>query len=70
MVDWHFKFLDKTIHEQVSAFNSVLYNILSNYIPHNYIAMDDRDPPWMTKRIKDKINLKSTFYKSKRFMEL
>ena len=27
-------------------------------------------PPWITKCIKDKINLKSTFYNSKKFMEL
>ena len=70
MVDWHFMFLNKTVHEQVSVFNTVLVNILSNYIPHKYIAIDDRDPTWMTKCIKDKINLKSTLYKSKKFMEL
>ena len=66
MVDWHFMFLNKTVHEQVSVFNNVLFDILFNYIPHKYISIDDRDPPWMTKCIKDKINLKSTLYKSKR----
>ena len=70
MVDCHFMFLNKTVHEQVSIFNNVLFNILSNYIPHKYITIDDRDPPWMTKRIKDKINLESTLCKSKKFIEL
>ena len=65
MVDWHFMFLNKTVHEQVSVFNNLLFDILFNYIPHKYIAIDDRDPPWMTKCIKDKINLKSTLCKSK-----
>ena len=62
-------FLNKTVHEQVSVFNNVLFNILSNYIPHKYITIDDRNPPWMTKCIKDKINLKNTLYESKKFME-
>ena len=44
MVDWHFMFLNKTVHEQVSVFNNVLFNILSNYISHKYITIDDRDP--------------------------
>ena len=66
----HFMFLNKTVHEQVSAFNNVLFNILPNYIPHKCIKIDDRDIPWMTKRIKDKINLKSTLYKSKTFIKL
>ena len=70
MVDYHFMFINKTVHEQVSIFIIVLFNILSNYIPHKYITIDDRDPPWMTKWIKDKNNLKSTLYKSKQFMEL
>ena len=70
MVDWHFIFLNKTAHEQVSVFNNVLFNILSNYISHKYITIDDRDPPWMTNCIKDKINLKSTLYKSIKFMGL
>ena len=53
-----------------SVFNNALFNILSNYISHKYITIDDSDPPWMTKHIKDKINLKSTLYKSKKFMKL
>ena len=66
----HFMFLNKTVHEQISAFNNVLFNILPNYIPRKCIKIDDRDTPWMTKRIKDKINLKSTLCKSKTFTEL
>ena len=60
MVDWQFMFLNKTVHEQVSVFYNVLFNILSNFIPHKYMTIDDRDPPWMTKCIKDKINLKKS----------
>ena len=36
MVDWHFMFLNKTVHEQISVLNNVLFNSLSNYISHKY----------------------------------
>ena len=70
MVDWQFTFLNKDTHEQVSIFNEILINIFSNYIPHNYVTIDDRDPPWMTEKIKNKINLKKSLYKSNKFIEL
>ena len=49
LIDWHFMFLNKTVHEQVSVFNNCLFNIFTNYIPHKNIIFDDRDPPWLTK---------------------
>ena len=52
MVDWHFMFLNKTVHKQVSVFNNVLFYSLSNYIPHKYVAIGDRDTLGMTKCIK------------------
>ena len=45
-------------------------NIFSNYIPNKYIIIDDIDPPWMAKAIKDKINTKKSLCKSKKFIEL
>ena len=70
MVDWHFMFMNKTVHEQVTTFNTILMNIFSNYIPNKYIIIDDKDPLWMTKAIKDKINSKKPLCKSKQFIEL
>ena len=46
-------FMNKTVHEQVTIFNTILMNIFSNYIPNKYIIIDDQDPPWMTKAIKE-----------------
>ena len=63
-------FMNKTVHEQVTAFNTILMNIFSNYIPKKYIIIDDKDPPWMTKAIKYKINAKKSLCKSKKFIEL
>ena len=69
MVDWRFMFLNKSIHDQVSIFNNTLINIFSNYIPHKYVTVDDRDLPWMTK-IKNKIKSKISLYKSNKFIDL
>ena len=70
MVDWQFMFLNKNTHEQVAIFNDILMNIFSNYIPNKYVTIDDRDPPWMTEKIKNKINLKRSLSKSNKFSEI
>ena len=33
----------------------IIRNILSNYIPHETIFCDDRDPPWINSKIKQLI---------------
>ena len=70
MVDWQFMFLNKNTHEQVAIFNDILMNIFSNYIPNKYVTIDNRDPPWMTEKIKNKINLKRSLSKSNKFSEI
>ena len=57
MVNWQFMFWNKNTHEQVAIFNDILMNILLptnilNYIPNKYVTIDDRDPTWMTEKIK------------------
>ena len=69
-VDWQFMFSNKNIHEQVAMFNDILMNIFSNYIPSKYVTINDRDPPWMTEKIKNKISLKRSLSKSNRFSEV
>ena len=68
MINWQFMFWNKNTHEQVAIFNDTLMNILfstniPNYIPNKYVTIDDRDPPWMTEKIKNKINLKRSLSK-------
>ena len=70
MVDWRFMFLNKNVHEQVSIFNNTLKNIFPNYIPNKYTTIDDRDLQWMNEKIKNKIKLKKSLYKSNNFTEL
>ena len=43
----------------VYLFNRTIKNTLSNYIPHEIIICDDRDPPWITNRVKKLINEKN-----------
>ena len=50
MVNWPF-----LVHDQVSILNTILINIFSNCIPNKFIAIDEKDPPWMTKAIKNRI---------------
>ena len=63
-------FLNKNTHEQVAIFNDIVMNTLSHYIPNKYVTIDDRDPPWMTEKIKNKINLKRSLSKSNKFIEM
>ena len=53
-VDWKFMFSYKNIHQQVNLFNKAI-NIFSNFIPNKLVTFDDKDPPWMTEKLKEKI---------------
>ena len=39
------------------SFNKTIKNILSNYVPHEIITIDDRDPPWFNKNVKSLIEI-------------
>ena len=36
---------------------------MSNFIPNETILVDDRDPPWITSKLKSMIHEKNLFYK-------
>ena len=46
----------------VSIFNQTIINILCNFIPHETVLFDDRDPPWMNKEIKKLIHEKKSIF--------
>ena len=46
--------------------NKTILNILSNFIPHETLTIDDKDPPLVDKKKKKKIQLKDNVYKSYR----
>ena len=37
-------------------FNKTVLSIRSNFIPHEIIVCDDKDPPWFNEKIKSLIN--------------
>ena len=64
--NWEGSFANKSIDNQVEIFNSTILNIMSNYIPNEVITINDRDPPWITSKIKDKFTYKN--YLLKRYL--
>ena len=62
--NWDRAFLNTNMNEKVSIFTSTAMNILSNFIPHETIVCDDKDPPWFNKAIKSLIQEKKTHLKN------
>ena len=61
--DWKNAFSNCNPNEQVSVLTKTLLNIMSNFIPNETILVDDRDPPWITRKLKSMIQEKNLFYK-------
>ena len=61
---WERKFENNSVSDKVNILNATIKNILPNYIPHETIMCDDRDPPWINKNIKQLILEKNQAYKS------
>ena len=47
----------------ILLFKKTVKNIISNYIPHETVTLDDRDPPWINKNGKQLILKKNEMYK-------
>ena len=63
-VDWDTLLALNDVDSQVSKFSDVILNIMSNYIPHEKIVCDDKDPPWVNKRVKVLLNENRQIYNS------
>ena len=61
--NWERAFFNLNINEMVSVFNKTIKNIMANFIPHETIICDDRDPPWINNRIKKIIYERNSLYK-------
>ena len=61
---WERCFANTSINNKVHIFNKTIKNIMCNYIPHETIICDDRDPPWINKDIEQLISDKNHAYKS------
>ena len=61
--DWKNAFSNCNPNEQVSVLTKTLLNIMGNFIPNETILVDDRYPPWITRKLKSMIQEKKLFYK-------
>ena len=52
-LNWERAFLNTSVNEKVDIFNRTILNILSNFIPHEIILCDDKDPPWFNQENKN-----------------
>ena len=50
--DWLRALCNVNVDEKVYFFTKTLPNIIQNFIPHETIICDDRDPSWINKEIK------------------
>ena len=64
--NWERAFLNLEINKIVSICNTTIKNIMANFIPHEVIICDDRDPPWMKNRIKKLIYERNSLCKDYR----
>ena len=60
--DWGFLFSNKTVHQQVKILNNTLMNVFSNFIPNKLVTFNDKDPPWMSEYLKNKIKWRNKIY--------
>ena len=62
--DWLRALSNVNADEKVYFFTKTLLNIIQNFIPHEAIVCDDRDPPWINKVIKKLMAEKNLAFKS------
>ena len=66
MFDWDRAFVNTNVNEKVFILNKAALNILSNFTPHETLAVDGKDSPWSAQKIKNLIQEKNDIYKSYR----
>ena len=59
MFDWDRAFIKTNVSEKVLILNKTILNILSNYVPHEILTVDD--PSWFTKKKKNSSKRKTIF---------
>ena len=52
-------FSNLDVSEKVQLVNQTIKSILCNFIPHEPVTCDDRDPPWINSKIKGSIQEKN-----------
>ena len=61
---WESARTDLDVNDQVSVFNDIIKNIMSNFVSTDIIICDDRNISWKSRHIKNLILYKANFYKT------
>ena len=61
--NWTRAFSNTSVIEKVDIFNNTILNILSNFVRHEILTCNDKDPPWFNKNIKGIIQEKNNAFK-------
>ena len=61
--DWKKAFENLSVNEQVELFTTTLFNIFRNFIPHENLKCNPKDPPWINKNIKKALRRKNRLYR-------
>ena len=64
MFDWDKVFTNSNVNDMVDICTKTIQNILSNFIPHQAITTDDKDPPWFISNIESLLQEKNKIYKN------
>ena len=54
-MNWDRLLDNKNVDSQVLILNNIILNIFRNFVPNKYVIFDSKDPVWMNKNIKSKI---------------
>ena len=57
--NWQRACLNTAVDEKVGIITKTVFNIISNFIPHETILCNDKDPPWFNKKIRTVIKEKN-----------
>ena len=64
MFNWDREFTNSNVTDMVDIYTKTIQNILSSFIPHQTITIDDKDPPWFNTKIKSLFQEKNKIYKN------
>ena len=64
MFDWDKAFTNSNVNNMVDICTKTIQNILSNFIPHQTIIIDDKDPPWFNPKTKFLLQEKNKIYRN------
>ena len=64
MFNWDRAFKSSNVNDMVDICTKTIHNILSDFIPHQTMTIDDKDPPWFNTKIKSLLQEKNKIYKN------